>query len=73
MIIRIKIPSGVDLEESSIKFDGKLCKNYTCNENGVLQIPIDKMSGDIKYSIKVKEQSNISSYATINFKRNNQL
>ena len=73
MIIRIKIPSGVDLEESSIKIDGKLCKNYTYNENGVLQIPIDKMSGDIKYSIKVKEQSNISSYATINFKRNNQL
>ena len=73
MIIRIKIPSGVDLEESSIKIDGKLCKNYTYNENGVLQIPINKMSGDIKYSIKIKEQSNISSYATINFKRNNQL
>ena len=73
MIIRIKIPSGVDLEESSIKIDGKLCKNYTYNENGVLQIPIDKMSGDIKYSIKIKEQSNISSYATINFKRNDQL
>ena len=73
MIIRIKIPSGVDLEESSIKIDGKLCKNYTYNENGVLQIPINKMSGDIKYSIKIKEQSNISSYATINFKRNDQL
>ncbi len=65
---KIRLPSHMMLDEDTIKVDGIICTNYTLRDNA-LTIPLSKTSGAIKLSVKVTQQGNVTSYATMTMKK----
>ena len=63
--IKIVLPSGAELNESTLKLDGVLCKNYSFDGDRVLVVPVENTCGAIKLSAKVTKQTDVTSYATI--------
>ena len=70
MNVKLVLPSSGDLDESTLKVDGELCKNYKYDNGRNLNVPVNKPSGIIRFSIKVKNQSDAQSYAVLNFNKN---
>ena len=66
--IFIYIPSTTELIESSLKLDGRLLTEYEYDDN-ILEIPVSNNSGSISYSLKPTEDSILTSYAYITYKK----
>ena len=58
------IPQFTELDESSVKMNGKIIKNYTYNDSTRrLTIPVSSDSGEITYCVSVRSKEKIKSYA----------
>ena len=68
--ITIKIPNGTELLQKTLMYNEKLCNTFTDN-NETITIPVSSQSGKITFSLKILENVNIVSYATLNYKLNN--
>ena len=69
MSIRIELPSGVDLDESTLKVDGTLCTDYEYDYERELSVPVTNPSGTIRFCVKILSQNTISGFAALNFYR----
>ena len=63
--VKILLPPESELNESTLKLDGVLCKDYTFDGDRVLIVPVESDSGTIKLSVKVTKQADITSYAAL--------
>ena len=70
--VGIKIPTGTELVENSLRLDGEICTSYEYDDDQLkLIIPVSKSVGTIKFSAKVVEDRDIRSYALLTYRRGN--
>lgn len=62
--LKLYLPETAELYEQTLKLDGVLCKEYTCDEN-MLTVPIEKDSGTLKFSLHMTAQGSLFSYAVL--------
>ena len=62
--LKLYLPETAELYEQTLKLDGVLCKEYTCDEN-MLTVPIEKDSGTLKFSLHMTSQGSLFSYAVL--------
>ena len=65
--IEIVLPSNAEFDESTLKVDGILATNYNYDGGRILRIPLSNTEGTIRYTVKAKEQSDITSCARMYF------
>ena len=64
----IKVPTGTELIESSIRLGGTICTNYDYDEDElIITIPVTASSGNIKFSSKAVEDRDVRSYALLTY------
>ena len=61
----ITLPSNAEFDESTLKVDGILSTDYKYDGGRNLRIPLSNTEGIIRYSVKIKEQSDTTSSARI--------
>src|SRR5699024_6947481 len=69
MAVRIFIPSNSELNVETLKVDDVLCTNYNYDDSHILTIPVDEPNGQIKFSVKVVQQGDLNSYASLSAKK----
>ena len=62
--LKLYLPETAELYEQTLKLDGVLCKEYTCDEN-MLTVPVEKDSGTLKFSLHMTAQGSLFSYAVL--------
>ena len=66
--IKVRIPKGTEVVESSLKVDGKLCTNFSVKEQS-LTIPVTKAKGSVRFYLKMTESSLFQSYALLTYQQ----
>ena len=66
--IKIRIPKGTEIIESSIKLDGKLCTNFSVKDQS-LTIPVTQAKGSVRFYLKMTESSLFQSYALLTYQQ----
>ncbi|MCR5106284.1 MAG: leucine-rich repeat protein, partial [Eubacterium sp.] len=64
--IKIRIPSNITLNESSLRLDGALCQNYTY-QDGVLLVPVTQVKGQLDFEFVPQNTEKIYSYALLTY------
>ena len=65
LAVEITLPSNAEFDESTLKVDGLLSTDYKYDGGRNLRIPLSNTEGVIRYSVKIKEQSDTTSSARI--------
>ena len=63
-VIHIFLPDGAELDEMTLKLDGKLCSKYTLKGRN-LKIPVTEDRGSLRFVIQMQEQKGLISYAAM--------
>ena len=63
-VIHIFLPDGAELDEMTLKLDGKLCSKYTLKGRN-LKIPVTEDRGSLRFVIQMQEQKGLVSYAAM--------
>ena len=71
MQLEIHLPHNGEFNEETLMVDGKLCTNYQYDGKYVLKIPVSQKEGVVKFSIKVLEDADFSSYVRFKYTENN--
>ena len=66
--IKIRIPKGTEVVESSLKVDGKLCTNFSVKDQS-LTIPVTQAKGSVRFYLKMTESSLFQSYALLTYQQ----
>ena len=66
--IKVRIPKGTEIVESSLKVDGKLCTNFSVKDQS-LTIPVTKAKGSVRFYLKMTESSLFQSYALLTYQQ----
>ena len=65
MSLYLMLPVNCDLNEETLKLNNILCTNYSYDGDRVLEIPVSENSGTLKFTLSVKSQGKLYSYATL--------
>ena len=66
--IKIRIPKGTEVVESSLKVDGTLCTNFSVKDQS-LTIPVTQAKGSVRFYLKMTESSLFQSYALLTYQQ----
>ncbi len=66
--IKVRIPKGTEVVESSIKLDGTLCTDFSINGQA-LTIPVTKSKGSVRFYLKMTGSSLFQSYALLTYQQ----
>ena len=69
MVIKIRVPSGTELMQNTLIVNDVRSTNFTV-DGSTLSIPIDEMTGTVRFSVKPSEYAWFTSYAILDFKHN---
>ena len=69
MEVEVELPNGVDLDESTLRVDGKPVDDYTFDYGRKLTVPVTNTFGIIRFYIKVLSHNTVSSFAALRFEK----